>query len=439
MKRALAATTVLLALLGIGLSIEHLLDADHYNPGFVEHPGIIGSHVVLGALYLALALLQFSASLRERRPRLHRALGRVAVAAGLVAGSTALLATLLFPYSGPLAIAVVGPFACLFVGSLAHGLWSARRRRYREHREWMIRALAIGTSIATMRLIFVPAMLLLGEYSDEERARWLSLASFGAAFVLHSASAEAWIRATRSREAPLPAAAHARSELRRPLRQRRYGRRVTSRLSSGLVRGDDGVVRCFWCVGDADYRLYHDREWGFPVADDVRLFEKLCLEGFQAGLSWLTILRKRENFRRAFRGFEIEAVARMGARDVARLLRDAGIVRHRGKIEAALANARSAAKVKGEFGSLARYVWRFEPTANSPSRPRRVTRAALRRLTESAESRALSKDLRARGFRFVGPTTMYAFMQAMGLVNDHLEGCAAREHSLTGRARFQRP
>ena len=211
MKRALAAITALLALLGIGLSIEHLLDSDPYNPGFVEHPRIIRSHVVLGALYLALALPQFSASLRERRPRLHRGMGRVAVAAGLVAGATALLVTLLFPYSGPLAIAVVGPFACLFVGSLARGLWSARRRRYREHREWMIRALAIGTSIATMRLIFVPAMLLLGAYNDEARARWLSLVSFGAAFVLHGTVAEAWIRATRSPEAPLPAAARTRS------------------------------------------------------------------------------------------------------------------------------------------------------------------------------------------------------------------------------------
>lgn len=214
---------------------------------------------------------------------------------------------------------------------------------------------------------------------------------------------------------------------------------MPARLPSGLVRGDDGVPRCSWCAGAPDYRDYHDREWGFPVADDVRLFEKLCLEGFQAGLSWLTILRKRERFRRAFRGFEIEAVARMGARDVARLLRDPGIVRHRGKIEAAIANAHAAARVKGEFGSLARYVWRFEPAAGSPSRPRRLTRAALARLTESAESRALSKDLRARGFRFVGPTTMYAFMQAMGLVNDHLEGCAARERSLTLRARFRRP
>jgi DNA-3-methyladenine glycosylase I len=214
---------------------------------------------------------------------------------------------------------------------------------------------------------------------------------------------------------------------------------MPARLPSGLVRGDDGVPRCAWCTGDAGYRAYHDREWGFPVVDDVRLFEKLCLEGFQAGLSWLTILRKREHFRRAFRGFEIEAVARMGARDVARLLRDPGIVRHRGKIEAAIANARAAAKVTEEFGSLARYVWRFEPALDGPGRPRRVTRAALARLTESAESRALSKDLRARGFGFVGPTTMYAFMQAMGLVNDHLEGCAARERSLAGRARFRRP
>src|SRR5262245_37801287 len=214
---------------------------------------------------------------------------------------------------------------------------------------------------------------------------------------------------------------------------------MPARLPPGVLRGDDGVAHCAWCGRDALYRDYHDREWGFPVSDDVRLFEKLCLEGFQSGLSWLTILRKRENFRRAFRGFEIESVARMGARDVKRLLGDAGIVRHRGKIEAALANARAATRVADEFGSLARYVWRFEPADGGRSRPRRVTRAALRRLTESAESRALSKDLRARGFRFVGPTTAYAFMQAMGLVNDHLEGCAARERALGARGRFRSP
>jgi len=200
MKTALAAYTILLALLGIALSIEHLLDADHYNPGFDEHPVIIGSHVVLGGLYLAFALPQFASSVRQRRPRVHRAMGRVAVAAGGVAGVTALLITLLFPYSGPRAIGVVGPFACWFVFSLARGLWLARRRDYRAHREWMIRALAIGTSIATMRLIFVPSMLLLGAYEDEERARWLSLVSFGAAFVLHSAVAEARIRTTRPQE-----------------------------------------------------------------------------------------------------------------------------------------------------------------------------------------------------------------------------------------------
>lgn len=197
MKRTLAALTVLLAFLGIALSIEHLLDSDHYNPGFIEHPLVIRSHVVLGGVYLGFALPQFVPAIRQRRPRLHRAIGRGAVLAGGVAGLTALLITLLFPYSGPTAIGVVGPFACLFVGSLARGLWLARRQAYAAHREWMIRALAIGTSISTMRLIFVPSMLLLGDYGDEERARWLSLASFGAAFVLHSAIAEAWIRSTR--------------------------------------------------------------------------------------------------------------------------------------------------------------------------------------------------------------------------------------------------
>jgi DNA-3-methyladenine glycosylase I len=212
---------------------------------------------------------------------------------------------------------------------------------------------------------------------------------------------------------------------------------MAARLPAGVLRGEDGVARCFWCAGDPLYRDYHDREWGFPVADDRRLFEKLCLEGFQSGLSWLTILRKREHFRRAFRGFEIEAVARMGARDVARLLEDPGIVRHRGKIEAALANARAARRLVAEEGSLAAFVWRFEP--GSRERPRRVTGAALRRLGESASSRALAKELRARGFRYVGPTTAYAFMQAMGLVNDHLEGCAAREPALRGRANFRRP
>jgi DNA-3-methyladenine glycosylase I len=188
--------------------------------------------------------------------------------------------------------------------------------------------------------------------------------------------------------------------------------------------GDDGLKRCSWCLGTADYLAYHDEEWGRPVVDDTRLLEKLCLEGFQAGLSWLTILRKREAFRRAFAGFDRDRLARFGARDVSRLLGDAGIVRHRGKIEAAIANARAACEVAAREGSLAGLVWRFEPTP--ASRPRRLTGEVLARLTETPESRALSKELRRRGFRFVGPTTAYAFMQAMGLVNDHLEGCHVR-------------
>jgi DNA-3-methyladenine glycosylase I len=197
------------------------------------------------------------------------------------------------------------------------------------------------------------------------------------------------------------------------------------------------VPRCFWCAGNALYRSYHDGEWGFPVADDQRLFEKIALEGFQTGLSWLTILRKRQRFRRVFRGFEIERVARMGARDVARLLRDPGIVRHRAKIEAAIHNARRSLRVIEAYGSLAGFVWRFEPPARE--RPHRLTRAAVVKLTETPTSRALSEELRAHGFRFIGPTTAYAFMQAMGLVNDHLEGCAAREAAVAERARFRPP
>jgi DNA-3-methyladenine glycosylase I len=205
----------------------------------------------------------------------------------------------------------------------------------------------------------------------------------------------------------------------------------------GLTRGDDGRLRCAWAEPHADYRDYHDAEWGRPVADDTRLFEKLCLEGFQAGLSWLTILRKRENFRRAFRGFEIDAVARFNTRSVARLLADPGIVRHRGKIEAAIQNARCACKLASQEGSLAAYLWRFEP--GPEERPRRVTAAGLRALTESPASRALAGDLRGRGFRFVGPTTVYALMQAMGLVDDHLEGCVIRPEVERARRRFRRP
>ena len=210
-----------------------------------------------------------------------------------------------------------------------------------------------------------------------------------------------------------------------------------ARLAEGLVRGEDGVVRCFWGASHPDYVRYHDEEWGFPVADDRRLFEKLCLEGFQSGLSWLTILKKRESFRAAFRGFDFEAVARFGARDVARLLKDEGIVRHRGKIESTVNNARRARELVRERGSLAAFVWSFEPPP--ADRPRRLSWAVLKTMATTPCSVALSKELKKRGWTFVGPTTAYAFMQAMGLVNDHVEGCSARERAERARARFRRP
>ena len=206
---------------------------------------------------------------------------------------------------------------------------------------------------------------------------------------------------------------------------------------SGLVHGEDGLTRCFWGDSPEIYRAYHDTEWGFPVDADRRLFEKLCLEGFQSGLSWLTILRKRENFRAAFAGFEFEKVARFGERDVKRLLADAGIVRHRGKIEATINNARRAIELVDEAGSLAAYIWRFEPEA--ANRPKTITWDALLEMSQTPESSALSKDLKKRGWRFVGPTTVYAFMQAMGLVNDHVEGCAARPLVAQARAAFTPP
>ncbi len=189
--------------------------------------------------------------------------------------------------------------------------------------------------------------------------------------------------------------------------------------------------RCFWCNESPIYRDYHDTEWGFPVVDDIQLFEKICLEGFQSGLSWLTILRKRENFRLAFNRFDIASVARFTQKDIERLMADAGIVRHRGKIEAAINNARCAEKLLESESSLAAYFWRFEPEPNS--RPQTFDVNTLKTLTQSKESIALSKDLKKRGWKFVGPTTMYAFMQAMGLVNDHEEGCHVREAALEAR------
>ncbi|MFN0092081.1 MAG: DNA-3-methyladenine glycosylase I [Acidimicrobiales bacterium] len=207
--------------------------------------------------------------------------------------------------------------------------------------------------------------------------------------------------------------------------------------AEGLRLGADGRVRCWWPGVDEGYLAYHDAEWGRPVADDARLFEKLCLEGFQAGLSWLTILRKRERFRSAFAGFDPELVAQFGPADCERLMGDAGIVRNRAKIEATINNAARALELIEEAGSLAAFVWRFEPAAQA--RPAALDHAALSQLAQSAESKALSKELKKRGWRFVGPTTVYAFMQAMGLVNDHLEGCWVRPEVEAARAALPRP
>jgi DNA-3-methyladenine glycosylase I len=204
-----------------------------------------------------------------------------------------------------------------------------------------------------------------------------------------------------------------------------------------MTSSPDKVTRCWWAGDDPLYQRYHDDEWGRPVTDDRRLFEKICLEGFQSGLSWITILRKRENFRAAFAGFDFERVARFGARDVTRLLKDAGIIRHRGKIESAINNAKRAIELRDEFGSLARYFWQWEPDAGS--RPKRLTKAALMQLARTPQSAALSKDLKTRGWTFVGPTTVYAFMQAMGMVNDHLEGCDWRPAVERLRASLNRP
>ena len=192
--------------------------------------------------------------------------------------------------------------------------------------------------------------------------------------------------------------------------------------------GDDGIPRCGWGDSTPDYRSYHDDEWGFPVDDDHRLFEKLCLEGFQSGLSWLTILRRREGFRAAFHDFDFHLVAEMAAADVERLLSDEGIIRHRGKIESTINNAARAIELEAKLGSLGAFFWSYEPSSPTADVP-----------SITSESTAMAKALKARGFRFVGPTTAYAFMQAMGIVNDHLPGCAVNEEVETARASFVRP
>ena len=200
---------------------------------------------------------------------------------------------------------------------------------------------------------------------------------------------------------------------------------------SETVDGPDGRPRCRWAVSTPEYLAYHDSEWGFPVAEDRRLFEKLCLEGFQSGLSWRTILAKRENFRAAFHDFDFDRIARFGAADIARLLKDEGIVRHRGKIEAVVNNARRARELVAREGSLAAFIWRYEADPKSRAKPQTAS--------TSAESIALSKDLKKLGWKFVGPTTMYALMQAMGLVNDHVEDCVIRSTVERARKRFARP
>jgi DNA-3-methyladenine glycosylase I len=203
--------------------------------------------------------------------------------------------------------------------------------------------------------------------------------------------------------------------------------------SAGLAVGEDGLARCAWADSAPEYRAYHDTEWGFPVADDRRLFEKLSLEGFQAGLSWLTILRKREAFREVFANFEFRKVAEFGDSEVAAMLGDARIVRHRGKIEAVINNAQRAIELVAEEGSLAHFIWSYAPADGRPAPgPHQIP-------ADTTDSRALARELKRRGWRFTGPTTVYAFMQAMGVVDDHLAGCHVRAGAEAARERFKRP
>jgi len=198
-----------------------------------------------------------------------------------------------------------------------------------------------------------------------------------------------------------------------------------------IIKGPDGKPRCSWCAAVPEFIDYHDREWGFPVNDDIRLFEILCLESFQSGLSWRTILAKRENFRAAFHLFDFEKIAKYTQRDVNRLLKDEGIVRHRGKIEAVINNAKQAKELVKKEGSLAIFFWNYEPEEKNLAYPQTVSTCE--------ESVALSKELKRRGWKFIGPTTVYAFMQAMGLINDHVKGCTHRAKIEYARKRFKRP
>jgi len=197
------------------------------------------------------------------------------------------------------------------------------------------------------------------------------------------------------------------------------------------TKGADGKLRCKWCDAAPELLGYHDTEWGFPVSDDHHLFEKLCLEGFQSGLSWRTILAKRDNFRSAFHNFDFDKISHFNQRDINRLLKDEGIVRHRGKIEAVINNAKQAKVLVKQEGSLAAFFWRYEPDAKQLAKPQTVS--------TSAESIALSKDLKKLGWKFVGPTTAYAFIQAMGLINDHVSDCVIRNKVERARKKFKRP
>lgn len=196
-------------------------------------------------------------------------------------------------------------------------------------------------------------------------------------------------------------------------------------MNNGLIEGQDGKKRCWWVGNDPQYEQYHDNEWGYPVTDDIRLFEKICLEGFQAGLSWLTILRKRENFRAAFDQFNFEKIVTYDQIKIDALMQNAGIVRHRGKIESTINNAQKAIDIIAEFGSLSAYFWSFKP--DPQTRPDQYDYRTLSKLAKTDASKALSQDLKKRGWSFVGPTTCYAFMQAMGMVNDHIDGCHCRK------------
>lgn len=241
-------------------------------------------------------------------------------------------------------------------------------------------------------------------------------------FGMHSATPDCWLDTRREADC-------CRCDANRKRARGFSSRRACSLGPMEVIIGQDGVARCEWGGSTPDYQSYHDDEWGMPVDDEFRLFEKLCLEGFQSGLSWLTILRKRGDFRRVFHGFDYDVVAAMGDGDVERLLEDASIVRHRGKIEATINNAQRAIEIVTDLGSLGALVWRYEPVDRVPT--------AIPALTD--ESTALAKELKRRGFRFFGPTTAYAFMQAMGLVNDHLPGCEARDRVHEARADFVRP